>query len=127
MSFTLFQVPIPITGNRPGFEGFGKIGLEGISPRSAPIIFGTIISNIIGFLTVIAGLWFLFQIVISGIRWISAGGDKQKLAEAQGKITNSVIGLTIVVIAIFIVRLIADLLGISIIFIPFNAISTLVP
>ena len=124
---SLFQVPVPI-GGKEGFRGFGPLGLENVDILStAPLIFSTIISNIIGFLTVVAGLWFIFNVIIAGYGWLAAGGDKQKLGEAQAKLTSSVIGLTVVVVGIFFVRLIATLLGIKLILDPLGAILELMP
>src|SRR3989344_8203020 len=69
----------------------------------------TAISGIIGFLTIIAALWFLIQFIIAGFNWINAGGDKNRAQAAQEKITNAVVGLLIVVSAWVIVALIGTL------------------
>lgn len=76
--------------------------------------FNDVISAIIGFLTVVAGLWFLLQFIIAGFQWISAGGDKGQVETAQKKITNAVIGIFLVVAAYVIVGLIGKLLGLDI-------------
>lgn len=109
------------------FQGIGPLGLETLPTGEAPRIFATVISNVIGFLTIVAGLWFLFQVIIAGYGWLTAGADKQKLADAQGKLTSSVLGLTIVVVAIFFVRLITTLLGIEVILDPIRAVQELTP
>lgn len=56
-----------------------------------------LVSAMIGVMTVAAGIWFLFQFVIGGFFWASAGGDKAKLHEAKERITNALVGLLIVV------------------------------
>ena len=76
--------------------------------------FNSVISMIIGLLTVIAGLWFIFQFITGAIEWLSGGGDKAKIEGAQRKITNSIIALIIVVIAIFLIDLIGSLIGLDI-------------
>ena len=58
-----------------------------------------IVSTIIGILTVVAAIWFIFQFIIAGFQWIQSGGEKNNLSEARDKITNSLIGLIIVVSA----------------------------
>lgn len=73
-----------------------------------------VVSSILGFLTIVAALWFLFQILLAGYAWISAGGDTEKTTEAWHKITNGVIGLIIVVAAWVIVGLIGSLIGLDI-------------
>ncbi len=73
-----------------------------------------VISGVIGFLTMIAALWFIFQFITAGFQWISAGGDKNDTTAARDKITNSLIGLVIVVIAWAIIGVIGSMLGLSI-------------
>lgn len=73
-----------------------------------------VVSSIIGFLTICAALWFLFQILMAGYGWISAGGDTEKTTEAWHKITNAIIGLVIVVAAWVIVGLIGTMVGLDI-------------
>jgi len=83
-----------------------------------------IISSIIGVLTVIAGLWFLIQIIVAGYGWIGSGGDGKKVTEARDKITNSLIGLLMVVIAWIIVAIVGQLIGLNILN-PGETLSTL--
>lgn len=44
---------------------------------------------------VIAGIIFLFMLIIGSIQWIGSGGDKQGLEDARSKITNALIGVVI--------------------------------
>lgn len=76
--------------------------------------FNAIVSSIIGLLTIIAGLWFLIQIIVAGYGWIGSGGDGKKVTEARDKITNSLIGLLMVVIAWVIVAIVGQLIGLNI-------------
>jgi len=46
---------------------------------------------------IIGGLAFIIYLVWGGIEWLTSGGDKNKIAEAQTKITSSVIGVAILV------------------------------
>lgn len=55
------------------------------------------ISSIVGMLTVVASIWFLFMILFAGYEWISAGGDAKKIASARDRITHAFVGLVIVV------------------------------
>jgi len=80
----------------------GNIGGEGLGPfaKSTANPVQTIvtgISGVIGFLTILAAIWFLMQFLIGGIAWISSAGDKNKLTEARERLTNALIGLLIVV------------------------------
>ena len=55
------------------------------------------ISSIVGMLTIIASIWFLFMILFAGYEWISAGGDSKKIGSARDRITHAFVGLVIVV------------------------------
>lgn len=105
------------------FRGIGPLG----DPTNAPATFARLISNIIGFMTIVAGLWFTFQVLLAGFQWLASGGDKTKLEGARGKLTSAVIGLAIVVFAIFFIRLITALLGIETILNIEKAVGTISP
>lgn len=62
----------------------------------------------------VGGLAFLLYLTLGGIEWLTAGGDKAKVEEAQKKITNSLIGLGILVGSYAIIALVQDVLGIKI-------------
>jgi hypothetical protein len=77
-------------------------------------LFDKVISSIIGVITISAGLWFTFHILIAGFTWLTAAGDKTKAEKAQKMLTESIIGLVVVVAAVFIADLVGKLLGINI-------------
>lgn len=84
-----------------GLGPFGSIGIGiGSGTTGGALALAKVtgaISSIIGIMTVAAGIWFFFQVVIAGIAWITSGGDKGKLGEARDRMTNAFIGLVIVV------------------------------
>ncbi len=45
----------------------------------------------------VGGMAFIIYLVWGGIEYLTSGGDKTKIADAQSKITSSVIGLAILV------------------------------
>lgn len=115
-------------GEPIGGEGLGPFGTIGqsISPGSGSEALERVtgaISAIIGFMTVCAAIWFLFQFVIGGISWISAGGDKTKLQQARDRITNACIGLIIVVAGWAILALAGQFFGWSEILLPSTIID----
>lgn len=118
---------IPIGGKGGGFGGIGPLGLEGKQPGEAPSVFSDLISTIVGFLTIVAALWFIFMVITGGYGWMTAGGDKQKLADAKSKITQAIIGLGVVTLGIVLVRLVTQLLGIDVALDPVKAIKLLSP
>ena len=81
----------------------------------ANITVGSIISGAIQLILIVAALVFFFLLIIGGIRWMTAGGDKEKAGAARGQLTSALIGLAIVFAAWAIIRLIEVLFGVSII------------
>jgi len=70
-----------------GELGGGGAGLSGF------------ISNIIVFITLVGGLWALFNIIIAGFTLITSDGDSKKVGEMGNKITMTFLGLLIMVAA----------------------------
>jgi len=96
-----------------GFKGFGKLGLQGDSAASnADTTFKNFLSSVIGIMTIVAIIWFVFLFITGAIAYMSSGGDKAAIESARKKIVNGIIGLVLVIIAIFVVRLIGYLLGV---------------
>ncbi len=95
-------------------RGKGPLGLEGKNAAEGAGIFVGAISNIVGFLTAVAIIWFIFQFIIGAISWISAGGDAKAVEAAKGKLTNAVVGIVIVFTALVLVSAVGALLGINI-------------
>jgi hypothetical protein len=71
----------------------------------------TVISSIIGLLTVIAGIWFIFMFLIGGYTWMTSMGDKHKLEEARDRIVNALIGLVIIVAGWGVLALVGQFFG----------------
>lgn len=105
-------------------EGFGGIA-KFLCPSGTPlgkdaaanetgIQLNKLISTIIGVMTVVAAIWFIFQFIIAGFQWIQSGGEKNNLEQARDKITNSLIGLIIVVSAWIFMGVIGRILGLKI-------------
>ncbi len=94
-----------------GFQGFGKLGLEGASASESGNIFAQLISSTIGVITVVAIIWFTIQLLIGAVSIISSGGDKGKNEQAKAKITSALTGLVVVIAGVFLTNLIGTLLG----------------
>lgn len=111
MEKLLSQIPLSPGG---GFRGQGPLGLEGKDATAGPLVFNTAISTTIGVMTVVAAIWFVFQFIGGAISIIASGGDKQKLAEARQKMFTSIIGIAVVVSALFIIDIVGKLIGLEI-------------
>lgn len=75
---------------------------------------GSFVSKGFSAVILVAGLATFGYLVYGGVQWITSGGDKGKLEEARNKITNGIIGLTIVASAWAIYQLIDYFFGIGI-------------
>jgi len=89
-------------------NGIGTIG-QGGNPADT---IANVISTAIGLLTVVAIVFFMFNIITGSISIITSGGDKGAYEEARRKITNGLIGLVVTISAIFVIGIIGILLGI---------------
>lgn len=94
-------------------EGPGPLGKVDIGTGSLTM-FGKIISNIVGVMTIVAFIWFVIILILGAISWLGSGGDKTKLQEAQKQITTGLTGLLIVISSFFIVKLLEIIFGINI-------------
>ncbi len=92
-----------------GLGPFANISLT--DPTAGLRAVTTVVSSIIGVMTIAGGIWFLFQLLIAGINWISAEGDAKKLQQAQQRITSALIGLLIVISGMIILALASKFLG----------------
>ncbi|MEK7112912.1 MAG: hypothetical protein AAB875_06400 [Patescibacteria group bacterium] len=90
-------------------EGIGTLG----TPGEGFPLFTKFISSTIGLLTIVAIIWFVFVLITGAIGMIGAGGDKAALESSRKRITSGIIGLVIVIAAVFIVDLIGRILGIE--------------
>jgi len=90
------------------------IGIQ-VNPGNTNLDFSQLnhfLSVIIGFLTLIAGLAFIFYFIIGAINLITSSGDPEKTKKGQQQMLNALIGIIITVIAYPIASLISQLLGI---------------
>lgn len=97
-----------------GFTLPGPLGEVSSNPNTTSLLLTGVISTAIGVMTVIAFIWFIIQFFIAAVQIIGSGGDKNALASAKSKLTTSLIGLVIVVSAVFLIELVGTILGISI-------------
>jgi len=75
---------------------------------------GTILSRVLIIVFFFAAVLAFLFIILGGIQWIMAGGDKVAAGNARDRITSAVIGLVIVVAAFAIVVIITSALGVNI-------------
>jgi len=88
----------PPTGIKSGGLGEGEAGQQ-ILQFGVDALFFT------------AAILAVIFVLIAGIKWITAGGDKTKVQSARGTMTYAIIGLVIVMAAFLIISLLGKILG----------------
>jgi len=101
-------------GRIGGPTGFGPFGNLPFDVGEAAKGFNRVISAIIGVITIVAGIWFMFQFIIAGFSWLTAGGNQESVSNAQARMRNAFIGIIIVVAAWAIIGVIGSLIGLDI-------------
>lgn len=86
----------------------------------------TLISNMIGLITVLGGLFFVFFFIQGGLSWVTAGGDSGKIDKARGQMTQGVVGLVVLVAAYAIIGLIGSVVGLNLLN-PAASLAPLIP
>lgn len=129
MNKQLLTLNLGKIGGGKGEEGFGPWGWLGGTKDvgEAAGEFTWIISRIIGVMTVVAGIWFFFMIIIGAYGYLTAGGDSKKIEESTKKITSALTGLIVIVLAYAFISLIGKLLGFPQILDPQDIIELLGP
>lgn len=108
--------------------GFGPLCVLNDATDAVKMV-ANIVSTIIGFITVIAGIFFMLQFMISGFEYLSAAGDKNKLQSAQHRMMYAVIGLMVIVSTYAVTTMMAEILGFDSFLLrnPGNIINSLKP
>jgi hypothetical protein len=74
---------------------------------------GSVVSNAVTIILIVATLIALFFLIWGGVRWITSGGDKAKVDEARKTIIGAIIGLVIAFLAYFILTIVLSIFGLS--------------
>lgn len=78
-------------------------------PERAPAIINNALS-----LFITAGIIItVIFLILAGIKWITSGGDKQKLAQAKAQLKWSIVGLIIILLAFAIISIFNFMFGIN--------------
>ena len=99
----------------------GTLPIDGVGLFQANTIggspckpFGDLLSTVITVMTIFGSLAFVIYFTMGALSWITAGGDKGKIGQAQSQMTQSAIGLIAMVASYFIVSIVGSVLGIDI-------------
>ena len=75
-----------------------------------------IVGQVIAVLTIVAFVYFAFQIIFAGYSFFTSQGDKSRIETARKRLTEAVFGITIVIISMALAALVASLAGVGNIF-----------
>ena len=107
----LAQTPLGPIGQGTGFGPWASKFWASPTIDTASSSFVKIISNIIGIMTIISGIWFIFMFITGAFSFLTAGGNSENISKATKKIGTSLIGLVVVVAAYAILSLLGQILG----------------
>lgn len=83
----------------------------------------TAFSNLIAVLTIFAGFAFLVWFIIGALTWITSADKTDRLEQAKNQMTNALVGLLIIILAIPIISVLGKIFGLDIL----NSIETIIP
>ncbi len=86
-------------------------GSRGI-PANLPL--NRFLQNTFTLIFSVAALAVLVMMIWGGWEWITSGGNKDKIDAARKRIVNALIGLAILAIAFFVVRVVGNIIGFNI-------------
>jgi len=84
----------------------------------------SIISAVLGFLTIIGIIFFVVQIILAGFNLISSKGDPKEFQQSLTKLVHNLIGLLIVVAAYGVTVFLTNILGLNNVFDLRNSLPT---
>lgn len=79
--------------------GFGAAGISQLLNRIIELIY------------LVAGIVFVFMVIISAVQWIMSGGDKEAVGKARSRLIYAIIGMTVLALAFVIIRVIGQITG----------------
>lgn len=85
----------------------------GSLPGNAELSLGMIISELLKYLFVFAGLALLAYLIMGGYSLMTSGGDPKKVEAAKSNITNAILGFLIIFAAYWITQIVAMVFGLD--------------
>lgn len=112
MQKLISQVPANL-GNG-GSTGINNPAIGKLNENNGVSFVQQLIPSLIGLAFIVGALLFFFMLLISGLQWITSGGDKASVEAARGRITQALIGIVVLFSVFAIIKLIENFFGISI-------------
>lgn len=105
-------------------EYLAQIDFQNLIPAVFPNVTGLpaktnatiadLLSLVLQYVYIIAGIILFFFLVIAGFSYLTAGGDAKKIESAKGKIGSALTGFIIIFIAYWLTQLVELIFGIKI-------------
>lgn len=86
----------------------GETGHKGL--KISDMSFPEMVGYVIGFLLSLVGIIFLLLMIYSGLQWMTAAGNEDRVSRARDTIRNGLIGLVLIFSAYAITKFIGSLL-----------------
>lgn len=95
------RVPTTVVATTPQQAICNGVGLSNASGSCGDngLQIGNVLGAVINLLTTIVGVAAVIMIIISGLRFITSGGDSSKVASAKSALIYAIIGVVVVVLA----------------------------
>lgn len=74
---------------------------------------GSIVSDSLKYVFATAGILLLIYLILGGFQYLTSAGDPKKAQEAKNKITQALIGFTVIFSSYWIVQIVATILGLD--------------
>ncbi len=106
-------IPNAVAESHSPVDVFGKIspppGIKDLGEGSIGI--SKFLNNLITMIYTLAAVVFIFVLLWAAFEWLSSGGDKEKVAGAQKKITSAIVGIILFSIAFAALNLLGTFTG----------------
>lgn len=88
-----------VTGSTSILSRMKNVGVSGGFADATETSLASNLGLIVNVILSLLGVMFVILIIFAGVKWMTAGGNEKQIEEAQKKISNTVIGLLIVIAA----------------------------
>ena len=105
----VLAVEAPKCAGNNSFNGITCVPVSLSDPAKEIETASGLVQRILETLLLIVGLVAVIFVVVGGYRYITAGGEEEKVGEAKKTITNALIGIALVLLAFALVRITLNL------------------